>query len=180
MTRFTSTSSDLITLLQITCLIIITFGVLKIYSIFFSKSHKIKFYNDGIFDGYGIIKYKDIINITIEKNIQNVSLTERIMKRDTGRLVYDKIIFKLKDGSEESIITQRRYFLRKILIHINKNTKFKFNINKYKEPYLTTYEIVASISFLILCVNFIGLSLFNAIFITFCGICLMISPYYAP
>ena len=180
MTRFTSTSSDLITLLQITCLIIITFGVLKIYSIFFSKSHKIKFYNDGIFDGYGIIKYKDIINITIEKNIQNVSLTERIMKRDTGRLVYDKIIFKLKDGSEESIITQRRYFLRKILLHINKNTKFKFNINKYKEPYLTTYEIVASISFLILCVNFIGLSLFNAIFITVCGICLMISPYYAP
>ena len=180
MTRFTSTSSDLITLLQITCLIIITFGVLKIYSIFFSKSHKIKFYNDGIFDGSDVIKYKDIINITIEKNIQNVSLTERIIKRDTGRLVYDKIIFKLKDGSEESIITQRRYFLRKILIHINKNTKFKFNINKYKEPYLTTYEIVASISFLILCVNFIGLSLLNALFITFCGICLMISPYYAP
>lgn len=180
MTNSASSPSDLTILLYMIVMLLIAFGFLKLYSKFFSKSHKIKFYHDGIFDGSDVIKYKDIINITIEKNIQNVSLTERIIKRDTGRLVYDKIIFKLKDGSEESIITQRRYFLRKILIHVNKNTKFKFNINKYKEPYLTTYEIVASISFLILCVNFIGLSLLNALFITFCGICLMISPYYAP
>ncbi len=180
MTNSVSTPSDLTILLYMIVMLLITFGVLKIYSMFFSKSHKIKFYNDGIFDGYDIIKYKDIINITIEKNIQNVSLTERIMKRDTGRLVYDKIIFKLKDDSEESIITQRRYFLRKILIHINKNTKFKFNINKYKEPYLTTYEIIASIISVILCTNFLGLSLFNAIFITVCCTGLIISPYYAP
>ena len=180
MTSSASSPSDLTILLYMIVMLLIAFGFLKLYSKFFSKSQKIKFYHDGIFDGSDVIKYKDIINITIEKNIQNVSLTERIIKRDTGRLVYDKIIFKLKDGSEESIITQRRYFLRKILIHVNKNTKFKFNINKYKEPYLTAYEIVASISFLILCVNFIGLSLLNALFITFCGICLMISPYYAP
>lgn len=180
MTSSASSPSDLTILLYMIVMLLIAFGFLKLYSKFFSKSHKIKFYHDGIFDGYGIIKYKDIENVIIEKNIEQISLTERIIKKDTGRLVYDKIIFKLKDGSEESIVTKRRYFLCQILIHINKNTKFKFNINKYKEPYLTTYEIIMSVLSLILCINFLGLSLFNAIFVTVCCIGLVISPYYAP
>ena len=78
-------------------------------------------------------------------NQKHLTLSDRIFANDTGRLIVDKIIFKLDNGLEEYITTRRRYHLHKILCQISKYKKLSLDVNKYKEPLMTQYEWLITI-----------------------------------
>ena len=136
----------------------IKFFLIAIFLIFFAFALKqsfkyytkkyctgIKIDERGIFLNNQFINYDDILKIYIEEDIEEITLSDRIFANDTGRLIVDKIIFKLDNGLEEYITTRRRYHLHKILCQISKYKKLSLDVNKYKEPLMTQYEWLITI-----------------------------------
>ena len=98
------------------------------------KKHSLKI------DGENI-KFKDIINITIDDDIDDYTLMERWAARDTGRLRADRINFELKDGNYKHIITRNRKQVYNICKTLMKYKRFDIDLDYYKEPFITLYEL---------------------------------------
>lgn len=88
------------------------------------------------------IKFKDIVNITIDENIEDISIEDRFINKDTGRLCIDRINFELKDGSIKYVNTRYRNQLYKILKTLKKYKNFNINLEEYKPNFFNTYELI--------------------------------------
>lgn len=88
------------------------------------------------------IKFKNIINITIDDDIEDYTLMERWAAKDTGRLHADRINFELKDGSYRHIVTRNRKQVYNICQTLMKYKHFDIDLDCYKEPIITLYEFI--------------------------------------